>query len=379
MKQIYLDHAAATPLDQGVMAAMQPYFADDFYNPSATYLAAQKVHKDVEAARADVAKTLGVRPREIIFTAGGTEANNLAVQGVMLAFPGKHLVVSAIEHKSVLEPAELFEHTLAPVLADGRVDLSKLEQLIQDDTILVSIMLANNEIGSIQPLAEVAELIVRVRTSRQQAGNDLPLYLHTDACQAANYLSVMPHHLGVDLMTLNGGKIYGPKQSGLLYVRTGVQLQPVIRGGGQEWGMRSGTENVPGIVGFAQALKTAAEQHQTEAKRLQALQKQFITGLAQAVPDTAVNGSVKHRLANNVHVTFAGMDNERLMMELDERGVQCAVGSACTASNDEPSHVLMAIGLGQTEAQASLRFTMGRQTTTDQIDTVLGVLKQLCS
>lgn len=379
MKQIYLDHAAATPVDPAVMEAMLPYFADYFYNPSATYLAAQKVHKDIEAARASVAKTLGVRPREIVFTAGGTEANNMAVQGVMRAFPGKHVVVSAVEHKSVLEPAQLFNHTLTPVLADGRVDLPQLEQSIRADTVLVSIMLANNEIGSIQPLSEVVELLARTRSDRKKVGNQVPLYLHTDACQAVNYLSVMPHRLGVDLMTLNGGKIYGPKQSGMLFVRTGVQLQPLILGGGQEWGVRSGTENVPGIIGFAAALQLAAEHYKTEVRRTQDLQKQFIDQLEKALSNVVINGSLKHRLANNVHVTFPGQDNERLMMELDERGVQCAVGSACTASSDEPSHVLMAIGLSEAEAKASLRFTLGRQTTTGDIDTVIGVLEQLCA
>lgn len=377
MKSIYLDYAAATPVDPAVIAAMQPYLSVNFYNPSATYLVAQSVKHDVDQARARIARSMGVRPREIIFTAGGTEANNLAIQGVMNSFPGSHLVVSAVEHKSVIEPAGLFDYTLAAVDADGRVNIAKLAKTIRNNTVLVSVMLANNEVGVLQPLSDIAKLLDIVREQRSKAGNALPIYLHTDACQAPNYLSVLPHSLGVDLMTLNGGKVYGPKQTGLLYVKTGVKIKPIILGGGQEWGVRSGTENVAGIIGFTEALVRAIDRHQTEAKRMQDLQKSFIKELGQKLPNALINGSLKHRIANNIHVTFPGVDNERLMMELDELGVQCAVGSACTASSDEPSHVLMAMGITQADAQSSLRFSMGRQTRQEDVQVTIKLLASL--
>lgn len=377
MKSIYLDYAAATPVDPSVIAAMQPYLSVNFYNPSATYLAAQSVKHDVDQARARIARSMGVRPREIIFTAGGTEANNLAIQGVMNSFPGSHLVVSAVEHKSVIEPAGLFDYTLAAVDADGRVNIAKLAKTIRNNTVLVSVMLANNEVGVLQPLSDIAKLLDIVREQRSKAGNALPIYLHTDACQAPNYLSVLPHSLGVDLMTLNGGKVYGPKQTGLLYVKTGVKIKPIILGGGQEWGVRSGTENVAGIIGFTEALVRAIDRHQTEAKRMQDLQKSFIKELGQKLPNALINGSLKHRIANNIHVTFPGVDNERLIMELDELGVQCAVGSACTASSDEPSHVLMAMGITQADAQSSLRFSMGRQTRQEDVQVTIKLLASL--
>ncbi len=359
---IYLDHAAATPVDPAVLAAMRPYFAEKFYNPSALYLAAKEVAADVVAARARVAGWLGVRPGEIVFTAGGTEANNLAIHGVMRRFPQGNLVVSAIEHESVLKPAEQYAARHASVLPDGQIDLAALERLIDGETVLVSIMYANNEIGIIEPLRKITELIEAVRKDRHKAGNDLPLYVHTDACQAAAYLDLHTARLGVDLMTINGGKIYGPKQSGALFVRAGADLAPQILGGGQERGVRSGTENVAGVAGLGAALDLVQSGRHEETVRLQRLQKLFIGLLAEKLPQARLNGSRKQRLPNNIHVTLPGTDNERLIMALDEAGIQAAAGSACSASNEEPSHVLQAIGLNKAGAQASLRFTMGRST-----------------
>ncbi|MGZ6004646.1 MAG: cysteine desulfurase family protein [Candidatus Saccharimonadales bacterium] len=376
-KTIYMDYAAATPMDDTVLAAMQPYFAQKFYNPSATYLAAKAVHADVEAARAKVAHWLGSRPSEIVFTAGGTEANNLAIQGVMRQFPDANLVVSAFEHDSVLEPARQFDHKIAKVSADGRLDLTDLEAKINHKTILVSVMYANNEIGTLQPLKEVAKIIDKIRINRQKQGNKLPIYLHTDACQAANYLDLHVDRLGVDLMTINGGKIYGPKQSGALYIKTGVLLTPQILGGGQENGHRSGTENVPAIIGLSTALDLAQIKRLTEVKRLAELQQRFVDKIVNSIKSASVNGSLRQRLPNNIHLTFPGVDNERLMMQLDEQGIMSAVGSACSASNEEPSHVLKAIGLSDADAQSSLRFTMGRSTTAADIDHTVKVLTEL--
>lgn len=373
-KPIYFDCAAATPLADEVVAAMKPYFQDRFYNPSATYLAARQVKIDIEAARSKIAHWLGARPSEIVFTAGGTEANNLAIQGVMRQFPDGHVIVSAVEHDSVLAPAKQFTYSLAPVTPDGRVDIPKLRALIQSHTVLVSIMYANNEIGTIEPIREVAALLREVRADRRQKGNKTPLYLHTDACQAGSYLDLHVSRLGVDLLTLNGGKIYGPKQSGGLFIKTGTLLSPQILGGGQERNWRSGTENVAAIIGLATAIDLVQNRRETETKRLQTIQKLFIEQLKKAIPVAVVNGSLTHRLPNNIHLTIPGQDNERLMMALDEKGIQCAVGSACSASNDEPSHVLKAIGLSDEDAQASLRFTMGRDTTKAAVGMAVKVL-----
>lgn len=373
---IYLDYAAATPVDPVVLAVMQPYYSDKFYNPSATYAAAEAVRADLDAARSTVAAVLGARPTEIIFTAGGTEANNLAIHGIMQQYPEGRLLVSAIEHDSVLEPAAQYAHELIPVTSDGVIDLTALERLIDEHAVLVSVMYANNEIGTIQPLADVAQIIKSVRDERRKAGNPLPLYLHSDACQAGNYLDLHVSRLGVDLLTLNGGKIYGPKQSGALYVDSSARLQPIIRGGGQERNLRSGTENVAQSIGLAEALRLAQERRQQETKRLQQLQRRFIDSVLQALPAAQLNGSSKRRLPNNVHLTFPGQDNERLLFELDDAGVLAAAGSACSASSDEPSHVLRAIGLSDEAAQASLRLSFGRQTTAKQLETVVGLLQR---
>ena len=374
---IYLDYAAATPLDAAVLAAMTPYFSQQFYNPSALYWPAHQVAKDIAAARAKVAGWLGSRPSEVVFTAGGTEANNLAIHGVMARFPAAEMLASSIEHDSVLEPARQYNSREIPVTPEGLVDLPALTNLISDRTVLISVMYANNEIGTIQPIREIAQLVAAVRRQRQAAGNHLPLYLHSDACQAANYLDLHVSRLGVDLMTLNGGKIYGPKQSGVLFVKAGVELEPLVYGGGQENNQRSGTENVPAIIGFAAALDQAQHERQAEAARLQALQKQFIDCLTSRLPEARINGSQKKRLPNNVHVTLPGKDNERLLVQLDEAGILAAAGSACSASSDEPSHVLKAIGLSEVEAQASLRFTLGRSTDAAAIDFTLDTLTRL--
>ena len=374
---IYLDYAAATPVDPDVVASMQPYLSDLFYNPSATYLAAKAVADDIQNARANVAHWLGAKPTEVLFTAGGTEANNLAITGVMSQFPDGNIVISSIEHESVRQPAVACDYHEAPVSSEGLVDVTALEKLIDDDTVLVSIMYANNEIGTVQPLKEIATLLQKVRRARQDEGNERPLYLHTDACQAGNYLDLHTARLGVDLMTLNGGKIYGPKQSGVLYVRTGVVLRPQILGGGQERGLRSGTENVAGIVGLATALDKAQSMRAEESGRLQKLRDDFARQLQALKPEVMINGSLKKRLPNNISVTFPGVDNERLMMQLDLAGIMCAVGSACSASSDEPSHVLKAIGLSDAEAQSTLRFSLGRQTLEKDIQQVLSELAQI--
>ena len=377
MDYLYFDYAAATPMDPLVLAAMQPYFSDVFYNPSATYLPAQAVHEELDAARARVAHWLGARSSEIVFTAGGTEANNLAIHGVLAAFPDSNVVVSAIEHESVLAAAHAHDVREVPVDPQGLVDIEALVAPIDDRTVLVSVMYANNEVGTIQPLRQISQRLMHIREARRLAGNALPLYFHTDAAQAAAYLDLHASRLGVDLMTINAGKIYGPKQSGALYIAAHVRCTPQILGGGQERGVRSGTENVAGAVGLSYALDLVQTRRHEEVERLQQLQHLLMGLLEDAIPNIIINGSRKHRLPNNVHITLTGKDNERVLIQLEQQGILAAAGSACSASNEEPSHVLRAMGIGDPEARASLRFTMGCQTTEAHIHRLVDTLRQL--
>lgn len=376
MKRIYLDYSAATPMRPEVIEAMQPFWSDDFYNPSAIYLSAKSVKKQLGNARHRVAAQLGVRPAEVVFTAGATEANNLAIQGLARQFPEGEVLISAIEHESVVATARLSGAKEIPVDEHGLILLNKLSNLISDKTVLVSIILINNEIGTIQPLAEAARMIGEERRRRQAEGNKLPIYLHTDAAQAGNYLDLHVSRLGVDLMSLNGSKIYGPKQSGALYVKAGVQIKPLIAGGGQEFNLRSGTENVAAIHGFTKALELAQAKRHEESSRLSKLRQDFESRLESDFQAT-INGSPSHRSPHIISASFEGRDNERLMMQLDEQGIMCAIGSACSASSEEPSHVLRAIGLSEEEAQSTLRFSLGSSTTQKEIDAIINTLKEI--
>ena len=378
-KTIYLDYAAATPMLDEVIEAMKPYSKTYFYNPSATYLAAKKVGQDIESARSKVAHWLGARSSEIVFTAGGTEANNLAIHGIMKRYPKANIVISAIEHESIIAPAALYECRIVSVLSDGRINLEELEKNIDDNTVLVSIMYANNEIGTIQPIRDISRIVAKKRALR--GVDELPLYLHTDACQATNYLDLHVARLGVDLMSINGGKIYGPKQSGVLYVKAGASLKPMIEGGGQEHGLRSGTENVSAIIGLATALDIVQSDRQDElkVKLIPELRELFFAELEQKIPKAVINGSRKYRLSNNIHFTIPNTDNERVLMELDENGIQAAAGSACNASDETPSHVLRAIGLTDSDAQSSYRMTIGRYTTKEEIKATLLALQRIIS
>jgi cysteine desulfurase len=305
---VYLDYAAATPLDSRVRQLMEPYLSDNFYNPSAAYLPARKVKAALEQARSDVAGIIGSKSIEIVFTAGGTEANNLAIRGVMEHFPGMNVVVSAIEHESIREPAKLYDVRIAPVSADGIIDVDKLAALIDDKTVLVSVMYANNEVGTIQPIRTVADCLQKIRLARakKHPKTALPLYFHSDACQAAGFLDLHVSRLGLSLMTLNGGKIYGPKQSGALYIGSEVRLSPQILGGGQENSYRSGTENPAGSIGFAAALTIAQQARKKEVVRLSGLQELFVELLKSDLSSTVFNGSFRHRLPNNIHITLKG-------------------------------------------------------------------------
>ncbi|HET6864236.1 MAG TPA: cysteine desulfurase family protein [Candidatus Saccharimonadales bacterium] len=377
MKRIYLDYAAATPMGLEVVKAMEPYFSERFYNPSAVYLGSRRIRQDLDKARAKIAMWLGASKFEIYFTAGATEANNLAVQGIMRNFPDSEILVSSIEHASVLAPAGLFKNRRIPVNRQGDVELKALRDLLTSKTVLVSVMMVNNELGTVQPIKEISALIRDIRQERRKSGNSRPLYLHTDAAQAGNLFDLHTHRLGVDLMSINGGKIYGPKQSGILFVKSGIEIKPLVVGGGQESNLRSGTENVAAAIGLSKALDLAQKKHAKEFRRLTELRTQFIGELAEKVPAAVINGSKKHQSPQMVSVTLPGFDNERLTMELDELGIECAVGSACSASSDEPSHVLTAIGLSEKEAQATLRFSFGNETTKVSLKKVVAALAHL--
>lgn len=366
-REVYLDFAAATPMDPAVVAAMEPYLAGCFYNPSAPYAPARQARAAVEGARATLARLIGARPDCVVLTAGATEANNLAF--ATLVSPEAHVVVDAIEHDSVLACAAAHPHAVVPVGADGIVDPRAVAAALTPATQLVSVELANGEIGTVQPVRKIAAVVAAERRRRLEAGERTPLYLHTDASQAAGVLSVDVSSLGCDLMTLSAAKIYGPKQVGLLWAADDVRLRPLVLGGGQEAGVRSGTENVAGAVGFARALELACARRGETSARLQALRGDLAHRLASALPAMVVSGprQAKRRLPGLLHVSFSGLDARRLVIGLERRGVYVGTGSACAASRMTQSHVLAAIGMPASLAQGSLRITLGRPITADDV------------
>ncbi|HEY4964099.1 MAG TPA: cysteine desulfurase family protein [Candidatus Saccharimonadales bacterium] len=374
---VYLDYAAATPLDERVEAAMKPFYRDLFYNPSANYSRAIETKQALSSARAKVANIIGAKPSEIIFTAGGTEANNLAIKGLLTRFPDGNILLSAIEHDSVINPANSFHHKSIKVDHTGIIDTNDLLSKIDDKTILVSVMYVNNEIGTIQPIAKIAKVVAEIRIKRLEEGITTPILLHTDACQASNYLDLHISRLGVDMMTINGGKVYGPKQSGVLFIKAGTILKPLIDGGGQEHGLRSGTESLVNAAGFAVALEIAQKMRKDESKRLTELRDYFYQELQRISPEPIINGNVKHKIANNVHFSIPGQDNEALLFKLDQQNILAAAGSACSASSLEPSHVLGAIGLSDELARSSIRMTLGRGTNKRQLRETIKVLSQI--
>jgi len=355
---IYLDHAAATPMDPKVIAVMQPYFTDDFFNPSAPYSPAITVRRAYEAAKSTLAHTIGGKGDEIIITAGATESVNLAFSSI-----GGHVVTANIEHHAVLEAAKQLDHTFVESDVRGMVTAASIKAAIRPDTRLVSIALANNELGTIQPLRDIGEIVRKEREARLSRGDHTPIYLHSDASQGVGQLDVNAARLGVDLLTLNAAKVYGPKQVGLLWSAPHVVLSPIIRGGGQERGIRSGTENVAGAIGFAKALELATEHRKFESDRLAKLRNDLESKLAAAFPDAVVSGHHKHRLAGHLHMSFPNLDAERVLFALESRNVLVATGSACAANKGTRSHVLTAIGLAPEVADGSLRMTLGHLST----------------
>ena len=363
---IYLDYAAATPLDERVFAVMQPYLAEKFYNPSAAYTAAREVRRDLDTARHELAVCIGGKRDEVILTAGATESVNLAFRGLLE--PGDHVVIGATEHDAVRGIAGEYDVTFAASDNKGTITPSAVLTAISDKTKLVSITAADSELGTIQPLVKIAAAIADVRRDRVKRGVKTPLYFHSDASQAAGVIDLHVARLGVDLLTLNAAKCYGPKQVGLLWVASHLSLKPLIPGGGQERGLRSGTENVAGAVGFARALQIAIRNRHTDSEQIRGLRDTLQKALTTALPELVVNGSQKKRLPGHLNVSVDGLDAERVVFRLDSQGVQVATGAACAANKGTRSNVLIAIGASDSMADGSLRFSLGRQTTAVDIE-----------
>ncbi len=371
MRRVYLDHAATTPVDPRVLEAMLPYFRERFGNAGSIHAWGQEARGAIDHAREIVAATIGATPSEIVFTSGATEADNLAILGTALASEGKgHIITTRIEHHAVLEPCRFlesrgFEVTYLPVDRYGLVDPDEVRRAIRPDTILISVMHANNEIGTIEPIEEIGAI------AREHG-----IPFHTDATQTVGILPVHVDALKVDLLSMSAHKRYGPKGVGALYVRQGTPIAPILRGGSQERNRRAGTENVPAIVGFGKAMEIAQEVMAEEAATLTRLRDRFITALL-SLGEVTLNGHPTCRLPNNVNVSFKGMDSESILLALDLRGVAASSGSACTSGTLEPSHVLEAIGLPPEIAAGTVRFSMGRATTEEDLDYVVEALSEI--
>ncbi|MDV2480491.1 cysteine desulfurase NifS [Methanoculleus sp. Wushi-C6] len=369
-RPVYMDHAATTFTKPEVLAAMEPYFSRYFGNPSSLYRFAGEPRKGVEAARGQVAAALGATPGEIYFCAGGSEADNWAIKGVALANHkrGDHIVTTAIEHHAVLHTCEWLEKqgfsvTYLPVDKFGRVDPGEVEEAITGRTILVSVMAANNEIGTVQPIARIGKI-----------ARDRGVLFHTDAVQAVGAVPIDVDAMGIDLLSLSAHKFYGPKGIGALYVRRGSRLENLVHGGGQERGRRAGTENVPGIVGLGRAIELATADIEGHNRRLAAMRDRLIRGVLDAIPDSRLNGHPTERLANNANFSFRYVEGESILLMLDARGIAASTGSACSSASLEPSHVLLATGLPHEEAHGSLRLTLGDANSEEDVDYVLEVL-----
>lgn len=367
MKRVYLDYAATTPTDPEVIAAMQPYFFDKFGNASSLHAYGQEAKKALEDSRQMLADFIGAKPVEIIFTSGGTESDNSALLGVAYALEkkGNHIITSVIEHHAISEPAKFLEKkgfkvTYLGVDKDGLVSGDDLKKAITDKTILISVMHANNEIGTLQPIAQLGKL-----------AKDKGIYFHTDAVQTVGHIPLNVDELNLDLLSLSAHKFYGPKGVGALYVRKGTRLETFMRGGDQERGRRASTHNIPGIVGLAKAVELCKNKMESEMKFQSILRDRLIKEIPVLIPEVRLNGHLKQRLPNSVNFSIKYIEGESMLLSLDMLGIACSTGSACTSSSLEPSHVLLAIGLDHETAHGSLRITLGRWTKQSDIDYLL--------
>lgn len=373
MDRIYLDYAATAPVLPEVLDAMLPFFVSAYGNPSGIHANGRETRKAVELARRRTAGVLGAESREICFTSGGSESNNLAIQGTAFAIRGKgnHIITSQIEHHSVLNTCRWLEKqgfrvTYLPVDADGTVDPENVRDAIRPETILVSIMTANNEIGTVQPVAQIGEIC-----------REKGVAFHTDAVQAVGMLRTDVREMNADLVSLSAHKFHGPKGTGALYIRKGTRLDPLIHGGSQERGLRAGTENVPGIVGLGKAIETAEAEREENAARIRGLRKVLTDRILQNIPGARMNGHPENRLPGNCHFSFPGTESEALLLRLDLAGISVSGGSACTSGSVEPSHVLQAIGLKDEMLHSSIRLTIGRETTLKEIEKTAQILTEI--
>lgn len=374
-KIIYFDHAATTPLKKEVLDEMMPYLTEQYGNPSTIYKLGREAKKAIELARERVAKALNADIQEIYFTSGGTESDNWALKGVAFANKdkGKHIITTTIEHHAVLHPLKYleglgFEVTYVPVEPNGIVDPQRIKEAIRDDTILISVMLANNEIGTIQPVKEIAKI-----------AKEKGIIVHTDAVQAVGQIPVDVKDLGVDLLSLSAHKFYGPKGVGALYIRKGTKIHPFSHGGAQERNRRAGTENVAGIVGLGKAIELATQNLSEYAAKLQKLRDKLIDGVLSKIDYVRLNGDRNQRLPNNANFSFEFIEGESLLLMLDMKGIAASSGSACTSGSLDPSHVLLAIGLEHEVAHGSLRITLGEDNTEEDIDYLLEILPEIVS
>jgi cysteine desulfurase len=370
MRRIYLDHAATTPTHPEVVKAMLPCFIEAFGNPSSVYSYGQEARGAVEKARTRVAELIGARGEEIVFTSGGTEADNLALKGVAYAnrHKGNHIVTTSIEHHAVSEVCKFlgrrgFTITYLPVDEHGLVDPDDVRKAITAKTIIISIIHANNEVGTIEPISEIGKIT-----------KEAEVYFHTDAVQAVGHIPVNVDKLKVDLLSISAHKLYGPKGVGALYVRKGTKLMPLMQGGEQEKRRRAGTENVPAIVGLGKAVELAGQEMDKEVERLAGLRDKLITGLMEKIDHIQLNGHPTRRLPNNVNVSVDFVEGESMLLNLDLEGICASTGSACSSASLEPSHVLLALGLSPEQAHGSLRFTLGRENSEEDIERVLDIL-----
>jgi cysteine desulfurase len=380
LNEIYLDHAATAPLDPRVVEVMRPLIDGNFGNPSSLHATGRAAKQALDDARDAAAAVLRCRADEVYFTSGGTEADNLAILGIYRAYKGKgnRVITTTIEHHAVLNPVEHLakkegaEAIFVKVGRDGLVSPEEVTAKLDDKTLLVSVMYANNEIGTVEPIAEIGRAVAAWKKANGRKPAEPPFF-HVDACQAAGALPLDVNTLGADLLALNGSKIYGPKGAGLLYIRNGIRPEPLVFGGGQESGLRSGTENLVAIVGFAKALELAEFEREKESARLAILRDKLISGLL-AIPKTILNGHPTKRLPNNVNVSIMDIEGEAMILYLDEAGFRVSTGSACTSANLEPSHVIRALGLPYEAAHGSLRVTLGRGTSEEDVGKLLKAL-----
>lgn len=378
MKKIYLDYAATTPIDEKVLAEMMPYFSQKFGNSSSAHSFGAEATEAIEKARSQVAGFLNCRPSEIIFTSGATESNNWAVKGITNEAKS-HIITLSVEHHCILNSFKAAEKNGAEasylkVDKDGVVNIEDIRKAIKENTVLLSIMYANNEIGTIEPIAKIGELLKEINSEREK--DNLPrIYFHTDAVQAINYLDCDVEKLGIDLLSLSGHKIYGPKGIGILYIREGTKIEPIQRGGEHEFGKRAGTHNVPGIVGLGKAISLIPE-NRKKTGEIKNLRDYLIDEVLKNIPNSYLNGPKEFRLPHNANFSFEGIEGESLLILLDREGIAVSTGSACSSTSPDPSHVLTAIGLSSKLSHANIRITLGKATTKEEIDFILKVLAE---